>query len=420
MSGEPSEPIGEVGAPFACDRWIQYASAMRRVLVINGPNLNLLGTREPEIYGSTTLNALEEMIGQWGTERGMAVACFQSNHEGEIIDRLHDSRHAHDGIIINAGALTHYSYALHDAIVAVGLPAVEVHISNIAEREEWRRQSVIEPACSYVIRGRGIDGYRFALDYLANSAKATPATINYGLTTDRVGDLLVPDGSSPHPVAVLIHGGFWRDRWTRDIMQGLAIDLRERGWASWNIEYRRVGTGGGWPGTADDVVAGIGHIGEIAAAHNLDTARLVVIGHSAGGHLALWSATRLGAEREIGLIPSLVVGLAPVSDLEAGYEAGIGSDAIANFLGQSPAESRNRYDAASPANLLPLGVNQLIVHGTEDDEVPVAMSRAYVAAARSAGDEVTYLEFVDVDHMSLIDPTTASWRATAAELMRLS
>jgi len=389
---------------------------MRRVLVINGPNLNLLGTREPEIYGSTTLNALEEMIGQWGTERGMAVACFQSNHEGEIIDRLHDSRHAHDGIIINAGALTHYSYALHDAIMAVDLPTVEVHISNITQREEWRRKSVIEPACVYMIRGRGIDGYRFALDYLVNRSRAVPRTIPYGSAPDQVVDLLVPDGSGPHPVAVLIHGGFWRDRWTRDIMQGLAIDLLERGWASCNIEYRRVGTGGGWPATADDVVAGIGHIGEIAEVHNLATNRLVVIGHSAGGHLALWSMAQASLA-EHGIRPSLVVGLAPVSDLEAGYEAGIGNDAVANFLGHA---SRDHYDAASPARLLPLGKRQLIVHGTEDDAVPVSMSRTYVAAAQAAGDDVIYREIDGVDHMSLIDSTTPAWRSLAGELAELS
>ncbi|MDJ0663791.1 MAG: type II 3-dehydroquinate dehydratase [Acidimicrobiia bacterium] len=392
---------------------------MRRVLVINGPNLNLLGTREPEIYGSTTLNELEDLIRQWGEERQVAVSCFQSNHEGEIIDRLHDSRHAHDGVIINAGALTHYSYALHDAIAAVDLPSVEVHISNITQREEWRHSSVIEPACSYMIRGRGIDGYRFALDYLVNLARAQPLTIAYGVKPDQVGDLLIPDGAGPHSVAVLLHGGFWRDHWTRDIMQGLAIDLHDRGWASWNLEYRRVGTGGGWPTTAGDVASGIEHLAAIADVHNLDLDRLVVIGHSAGGHLALWSAAPHSlADR--GAYPSLVVALAPISDLEAGYESGVGSGAVANFLELSPAEGRDRYDAASPANLLPLDTRQLVVHGTEDDTVPVTMSRTYVAAARAAGDDVAYRELDDVDHMSLINPATPAWQAIAEELIQLS
>ena len=134
---------------------------MDNVLIINGPNLNLLGAREPEIYGSTTLSELEALAGEWAADRGLAISCYQSNHEGEIIDRLHAARKSHGGVILNAGALTHYSYAIHDAIVATGLPTVEVHISNVRAREQWRRHSVIAPACVYTIFGRGVDGYRF-------------------------------------------------------------------------------------------------------------------------------------------------------------------------------------------------------------------------------------------------------------------
>jgi len=104
---------------------------MRNVLVINGPNLNLLGTREPDIYGSTTLSELESLVKQWGADRDLEISCYQSNHEGEIIDRLHAARHTADGLVSNAGAFTHYGHAIHDAIVATELPAVEVHISNV-------------------------------------------------------------------------------------------------------------------------------------------------------------------------------------------------------------------------------------------------------------------------------------------------
>jgi 3-dehydroquinate dehydratase-2 len=140
------------------------------VLVINGPNLNLLGTREPEIYGTTTLPALDTMCIDWGTELGLTVSTFQSNHEGAIIDRIQAAASDADGIVINAGAFTHYSYALYDALVAAALPTVEVHISDIHAREDWRRHSVIQPACLTQISGEGLDGYRRALTILAEAA----------------------------------------------------------------------------------------------------------------------------------------------------------------------------------------------------------------------------------------------------------
>ncbi len=138
-----------------------------KVTVINGPNLNLLGTRETEIYGSVTLAELDGLCRQWGEELNLEVATFQSNHEGEIIDRIQVAAAECDGIIINAGALTHYSYAIYDALVGVALPTVEVHISEIHAREEWRSRSVIQPACLAQVTGQGIDGYRKALEILA-------------------------------------------------------------------------------------------------------------------------------------------------------------------------------------------------------------------------------------------------------------
>ena len=140
---------------------------MSNVLIINGPNLNLLGTREPEIYGSTTLPELDDLCVGWGGEIGLTVTTFQSNHEGVIIDRIHAAAGEAVGIVINAGALTHYSYAIYDALVAIGIPTVEVHISDIYSREEWRRKSVIQPACLLQISGEGLDGYRRALSVLA-------------------------------------------------------------------------------------------------------------------------------------------------------------------------------------------------------------------------------------------------------------
>ena len=138
-----------------------------QVLILNGPNLNLLGTREPEIYGTGTLRQLENQCRRWGQALGLSVSTAQSNHEGELIDHLHNSIGRYGGIVINPGALSHYSYALHDAIKAIGLPVVEVHISDISKREKWRRNSVISAACTTTISGQGTDGYRSALEALA-------------------------------------------------------------------------------------------------------------------------------------------------------------------------------------------------------------------------------------------------------------
>lgn len=143
-----------------------------RVLVVNGPNLNLLGVRRPEVYGTTTLAELEERCRDWGAALGIEVETFQSNHEGAIIDRLHQALGRCDGVVLNPGALAHYSYALHDAVEAIALPVVEVHLSDIARREEWRTHSVVSPACAATISGHGADGYREALELLAARGQA--------------------------------------------------------------------------------------------------------------------------------------------------------------------------------------------------------------------------------------------------------
>ncbi|HEY4883717.1 MAG TPA: type II 3-dehydroquinate dehydratase [Myxococcales bacterium] len=136
------------------------------ILLLNGPNLNLLGEREPEIYGTTTLAELEQMVQARGQALGHTVRALQSNHEGALIDELHQSRHWADGVIFNPGAFTHYSYALRDAIAATKLRVVEVHLSDITRREPWRRVSVLEEVCAHRVVGKGTAGYLEALEWL--------------------------------------------------------------------------------------------------------------------------------------------------------------------------------------------------------------------------------------------------------------
>ncbi len=141
---------------------------MKKYLIINGPNLNMLGVREPEIYGKATLSDLEKDIRKKADEISVSVDFFQSNHEGEIIDKIHSANSVYDGIIINPGAYTHYSYAIADALASVNVSAVEVHISNIHKREEFRHNSVTAPSCIAQITGLGFLGYSLALEALAN------------------------------------------------------------------------------------------------------------------------------------------------------------------------------------------------------------------------------------------------------------
>ncbi len=141
---------------------------MKKILLMNGPNLDMLGVRDPAIYGTDTLSSIEAEVVAYGAERGAQVDCFQSNHEGALVDKLHEAHGVYDGIVYNPGAHTHYSYALHDAVECIDVPVVEIHISDISQREEFRRTSVIAPVCIAQIKGKGKAGYLEAVDVLLN------------------------------------------------------------------------------------------------------------------------------------------------------------------------------------------------------------------------------------------------------------
>ena len=144
---------------------------MKRMLVMHGPNLNLTGVREPGVYGTETLEDINRRIAAHAEKRGYACDFFQSNHEGAIIDRLHAARTEYDGVVLNAGAYTHYSYAIRDAIAAIRLPVIEVHLSNIHAREEFRHISYAGMACEKSFIGMGFEGYRAAIQYLTGKQR---------------------------------------------------------------------------------------------------------------------------------------------------------------------------------------------------------------------------------------------------------
>jgi 3-dehydroquinate dehydratase II len=356
-----------------------------RVLVLNGPNLNLLGTREPDVYGDTTLVDLESLIEGWGADLGIETRFAQSNHEGEVVDAIHEAADV-DGLIINPGALTHTSRAIGDAISSVGLPAVEVHISNIKQREPWRAESLVAPTCVRTIFGRGVGGYQDALRHLQNRAATPFETICYGPNRDNVGDVRRPEGEASG-LLVLIHGGLWRQEYERDSTETLAVDLTDRGYVTWNIEYRR-GPEGGWPGSAHDVVSAIDFI--IREHSGMPVA---IIGHSAGGHLGLWASARREA------VIRLLVGLAPITDLAALARSGaVGSG-----------DAQRLLDSGAPAMVDPVAGKTLLVHGEDDEIVPVSHSTHLSTATR--------VEVVPgMSHFPMLDPKRKHWPPIVAEL----
>ncbi|MEX1179097.1 MAG: alpha/beta hydrolase [Nitriliruptor sp.] len=247
-------------------------------------------------------------------------------------------------------------------------------------------------------------------------------TIAYGDGPEQVADLLLPPGAAPEagwPTVVLVHGGFWRDQYRRDLMADLAADLAARGLATWNVEYRRVGpTGGGVPETLEDVAAAVDHLAEVAADEPLDTERIAVAGHSAGGQLALWLASRGrlpdGAPGgEPGLRPCGVVAQAAVASLVDALE--LGGGAVADFLGGRPDEVPERYALADPVALVGHGVPTLLIHADGDATVPLDLSERYEAAASGAGDPVELVTGPG-DHFAVIDPADPLW-ATAVDFL---
>ncbi len=248
------------------------------------------------------------------------------------------------------------------------------------------------------------------------------ARVSYGPHPLHIADLRLPLGDGPFPAVIAIHGGYWRNRYSLDHLGHLCAALTAQSMATWSIEYRRVGDeGGGWPGTFRDVAAGAEALFTFADRLGIDPDRVVVVGHSAGGHLASWLAntSRIPVRS---LVSSMtlplrgVVTMAAVLDLRHGAALRLGNGAIQDFLGGEPDEVPDRYAAGSPVELVPSPVPQTVIHGSKDDIVPIAISERYVDAARRTGGDASLLALPEADHFDVIDPRSPAWPEVVAAI----
>jgi len=239
-------------------------------------------------------------------------------------------------------------------------------------------------------------------DILSVAAPKADARLTYGGDENQFVDLRRPKGKGPHTLAIAIHGGFWRAKYDLKYAGHLCAALTAKGIATANVEYRRVGNaGGGWPGTFADVRAAYQLLLQ-KRGNEFDARRVVVIGHSAGGQLGLCLAAR-----ETGV--KAVISLAGVVDLRRAYTLHLSNDAVVEFLGGTPEEVGDHYREADPMKLA-IGARQWLVHGTEDEIVPPAFSREYVAAKRKVREDAQLVEIARAGHFEIVDPRSAAWK----------
>jgi acetyl esterase/lipase len=252
----------------------------------------------------------------------------------------------------------------------------------------------------------------------------------YGEDPNQFGELRVPKGVGPHPVVVLVHGGCFKAAYAtlRDLAP-MGDALKARGVATWNIEYRRLGQpGAGWPGTYQDVAAAVDHLRTLAPQHRLDLKRVIFVGHSAGGHLALWAAARgrLPAGSQIAgaqpLKPIGAINLAGAFDMRTNidnYHAECRDPVITQMMGGTPESAPEHYRQASVAALLPLGVPHTLIWGEHETFMPRPLAEAYVAQARDAGDDAVLRVIPRAGHFEIASPNTPAWTIVQGEILRL-
>ncbi|CCQ15708.1 putative esterase [Rhodococcus sp. AW25M09] len=320
------------------------------------------------------LTTAQELAGRALTARGMT---------GGIVDAATGS----DEVIVVPGDRIPVDASSYSSVVRVDLGQCP------PDRSEGIRTH---------IRGRGLDGLRFAIDSVYFHRVHPGTILTYGDHPEQRVEQRLPEGDGPFPVAMLIHGGYWRSRWEFDLMDAMAVDLTQRGYATWNVEYRRPDEHG-WDAMTGDVAAALAALE--TAPGNLDLSRIVLMGHSAGGQLAL----RLAADSAgKSVTPALAVSLAGVLDLRVGDQRWLGEGAVSNAIGARFADAQDTYEASSPISRLPMGVPTVVVSALADDPNLLEISRAYYAAASAGSDSVTSVEGPG-GHFAVVDPTSQIW-----------
>ena len=265
-----------------------------------------------------------------------------------------------------------------------------------------------------------------ARDLMSIPVQAPDKIVRYGTAPSQFGELRVPAGKGPHPVVVLVHVGCWSSYAGAASIGAMADALKRKGIATWSIEYRRLPEpGSGWPGTYRDTATAIDFLRTLVKDHRLDPKRVVFVGHSAGGHLALWAAGRSRLPRSsplfaaAPLVPIGVVNMAGRMDMTAGieaYEATCNAPVVRQLLGGMPADQPGRYTDASPIRHLPLGMRQVMIWGSHEPYVPAAQAEAYVAAARRAGDDARLVTVPGIGHFETASPLSPSWPTVLASI----
>lgn len=253
-------------------------------------------------------------------------------------------------------------------------------------------------------------------EILDRPAPAADARLHYGPAPLQFGDLRLPQGGGPHPVAIVVHGGFWRAQYGLGYAGHMCVALARAGIATWNLEYRRIGNpGGGWPNTFLDAALGADHLRALTKKYPLDLKRVISVGHSAGGHLAVWLAARRRIQPGDPLAnadPIPIYGAAPIAgvmDLRRAWELRLSGGVVAELMGGPPEKLTQRYRSGSPIELVPLGIRVRLLHGTEDSVVPIEISNSYQKAANRAGDDARLIVLPGADHFEPVDPRSEHW-----------